>query len=505
MKISVKKHLILTVTWLLRICVGGTFIFSGFVKGIDPWGTLYKFQDYVGSFGWALPINLLLTAVFLLCIYEFVTGIFIVTGCFRRSAPIAAAALMVIMLPLTLWIAISDPVADCGCFGDALIISNWATFWKNVVLCAAIAWLIIYNSQCRSLIRPYIQWVALIFSAAYILIIGLVGYFYQPLIDFRAFPIGSVLAEDTVSSDGELGEGDAIEEDDDEDNADEMVFVYSKNGIEKKFTINDDLPDEADGWSFVRREEGDPERNHNNTHSEATLSSVEEKEGLHVWSEDGNEEITPDVLRTRGDQLLLLMPDMGDVSIASTWQINSLQKMAEEQNVDMIAIVSGSNDEIARWKDLSLAAYPIYKAEDTQIKMLVRGNPALVYLHDGKIVWKSTLRSIDTEMLENEELSGTSLAALGRENIEILRDVTGLYLALMLVLIFFSILPSLSRFFPSKMQSRIQRRDTALKAAEHRQLKKAEERLHIPAKIASSNRDDKGDHEGSTHPDKSAQ
>ncbi|MDE6298326.1 MAG: DoxX family membrane protein, partial [Muribaculaceae bacterium] len=147
-------------TWILRIFVGGVFMFSGLTKAIDPWGTLYKVEDYLQVMGLDIWPNLKLVGVFGLCAIEFLTGIFILAGCFRRSAAIMAAVIMAFMLPFSLWIAIDDPVADCGCFGDAFIISNWATFWKNVVISSAILWLIKNNKKCRWLVTPALQWIA---------------------------------------------------------------------------------------------------------------------------------------------------------------------------------------------------------------------------------------------------------------------------------------------------------------------------------------------------------
>lgn len=466
-----KATIIHCITWLLRLTVGATFIFSGFVKAIDPWGTLYKFQDYVGVVGWSLPTNLLITGVFLLCAYEFIVGIFLLVGGFRRSAPIGAALLMCFMLPLTLWIAIKDPVTDCGCFGDALIISNWATFWKNVALTAAIVWLIRFNTQSRCIIRPYTQWIALLFSLGFILTISFAGYIYQPLIDFRPFPIGAHLSEAAPIEEDELNE-------EGEDEEQEMTFVYAKDGVEKRFSIDDDLPDEAEGWEFVRREYA-KENKYTPSESDAAKAK-EDKEGLHIWDEAGDEEVTDDVITDKGGQFLLLMPAIGDVSIATTWQINSLYHWASEKGVDMIAVVAGSEAEIERWKDLSLAEYPIYKAEDTQIKMLARGNPAIVYLKDGEIVWKSTLKALYTEDFQLQDTLSSTPESFARDNHRLLCNAIGIYVILMAILAFFSYLPALGRFFPTKMRTRIARRDEKIKDAENRQLKKAEERLHIP-------------------------
>lgn len=411
-------------TGILRILVGSTFIYSGFVKGIDPWGTIYKVNDYLGAMGLHLWPNLVLVGVFALFSIEFLVGVFVLTGCFRRTSAIAVNLIMWFMLPLTLWIAIKDPVADCGCFGDAFIISNWATFWKNVVLTVAALWLLFFNKNVRCLVNPNLQWFALLVSGFYIGAVGIAGYFYQPLIDFRQYKVGGKLISDDFQDDGR-----------------NFVFVYEKDGKKEAFGMDDELPDENQGWRFVERKEIE----NSDTYRTASGDSGEEKESkertLRLW-DDEEDDVTEDVVREEGYQLILFMPDLGRVSIASTWQINSLFDWAKNNGIDMIAVVSGSDEEIEEWKDLSMPPYPIFQADDTAIKEVARGNPAVVMTCDGLIKWKSSLRALD---VDDFLAPGTSQdpMSFARDNKRILTNVSLLYVSVMIVLICLSFIPML--------------------------------------------------------------
>ena len=124
--------------WLnvCRFSLAFVFIFSGFVKAVDPLGTQYKIQDYLVAFGWAdvFPDFLPFLMAVLLGVLEFCLGVYLFFGIRRIIAPRVLVLLMSFMTPLTLWLAIDEPVSDCGCFGDAVVLSNWQTFWKNVLL-----------------------------------------------------------------------------------------------------------------------------------------------------------------------------------------------------------------------------------------------------------------------------------------------------------------------------------------------------------------------------------
>ncbi len=118
---------------IARILLGITFVFSGFVKGIDPWGSAYKFIDYFNAMGLdglavtAFPLGMLLA------LGEFLIGVGLLFAILPKLSSWGALLFMAFFTPLTLWIALKNPVSDCGCFGDALVLSNWATFYKNIV------------------------------------------------------------------------------------------------------------------------------------------------------------------------------------------------------------------------------------------------------------------------------------------------------------------------------------------------------------------------------------
>ncbi|MDY4650411.1 MAG: DoxX family protein [Muribaculaceae bacterium] len=383
---SLPPTLISVATWVARLLVGVTFVVSGFVKAIDPWGSLYKFGEYFQAMGLPSIDNLTLAAVVLLCVYEFTVGISFIFGCYRRSTPIMALLFMLVMLPLTLWIAVSDPVKDCGCFGDFIILSNWATFYKNVVLTLLIVWLLKYNSKSITIISPAFQWMESVLSIALIAIVSFVGYMVQPLLDFRTYKIGTEL----ISYDGMST-----------DDSDEPTFrfIYAKDGVEQAFGEDDALPDEESGWEFVRREEVATEAPVAKDAQNEDAATDSDERTFRIWSEDGENDVSEDLVRRDNRVIMLLMPDLTKVSPATTWKINQLYDWSVDMQMDMIAVVAGDSQSIEIWKDLSMPEYGIYTGDDTAIKEVARGNPAVVYIEDGKVRWKRTLSSLDVESL----------------------------------------------------------------------------------------------------------
>ncbi|MDE6581820.1 MAG: DoxX family protein, partial [Duncaniella sp.] len=155
-----RRRITTVVVVILRLAVGATFIISGWAKAVDPWGTVYKISEYLDVWGLEIPRALVTSVTFLLSAWEFVWGALLLLGTYRRVSVIALLLCMVAMLPLTLYIAVASPVADCGCFGDLVKVSNTGTFVKNVFLTAALIYLLVVNTRGSPVYTPHTQWIA---------------------------------------------------------------------------------------------------------------------------------------------------------------------------------------------------------------------------------------------------------------------------------------------------------------------------------------------------------
>ena len=363
------------IVWVLRVLLGLTFIYSGFAKAIDPWGGMYKLTEYFNVLGFDQLVPASLAFAFILAAIEFMLGLFVLVGAYRRSAPVLLLCMMAVLLPLTLWLAITDAVPDCGCFGDATHMSNWATFFKNLLIVPALIYLVMFNKRVHGIYGPAVNWVVGVIALAYVSVIAYNGYFKQPLIDYRPYPVGAKLGVEPEAQPAD----------------DDYVFIYEKDGVQKEFSI-DSVPDDDSEWTYVdRRVKGDKQ----------PKGRVLEQP-LAIF--DNGTDVTDEVLTTQGDALLYLFPDLPGVNIAYTFVINNLTEKAVGQGATVAALTSATEQQMEEWRDISMASYDTYSMDDSDLKMIARGNPAVVMLHDGRIVWKRTLASLDSERLRDDNL-----------------------------------------------------------------------------------------------------
>jgi len=182
---------------IARLIVALTFILSGFVKAVDPLGTQYKLHDYLAAMGLGrlVPDFLTLGGSVLLLAVEFIIGICLLFAIHRRLVSKLALVIIILMTGLTLWLALANPISDCGCFGDAIVLTNWQTFWKNVVLLAAALIIWRWPTDMVRIISVSNQWIVFNYSTLFILFIAGWCLYDLPLFDFRPYHVGTNLRE----------------------------------------------------------------------------------------------------------------------------------------------------------------------------------------------------------------------------------------------------------------------------------------------------------------------
>lgn len=364
-----------TCVWLARIVVGLTFVVSGWAKAVDPWGFIYKIEDYLTVWSIDVAREITLTGAISLSVAEFITGVLIVTGCWRRLSVMVAAGFMTVMLPLTAYIAIADPVPDCGCFGDFIIISNTATFLKNIVLSALVIYLLKYNTRVKGLYRHSLQWQTVAVSLVFVTTVSFIGYRYQPVVDFRPFKTGSVFPPASAEDDPDV------------------IFVYSKDGEEREYNI-DNLPDST--WTFVSR---------------IDRTGATDDNSFAVF--DGYDDVTG-LLVSDKPLLLLVVNDPGAGYLYRSRLVMQFAALIEREGGEMVAILAADADGVEKWRNLAAIDTDIFTADDTSLKMLARGDTALVYIVDGHIVWKRNIASFSPDLFDsaNENVSLNEMSAV---------------------------------------------------------------------------------------------
>ena len=358
------QKLRITVVNVCRFVLAATFIFSGYVKAIDPLGTLYKLKDYAAamSLNGLLPDWVLVGVAIALGALEFALGVFMLFAVRRHVVSRIMLAFMTAMTVLTLWIFVADPVKDCGCFGDALKLTNGETLLKNIVLiaCAAlVAWRPV--DMARFISRSN-QWIVRYYTVAYIVITSVYCLYTLPIFDFRPYHVGM-----NIKQGMEIPEGAEQPEF-------ESTFLLKKNGETREFTL-DNYPDST--WEYVDTRTVQTKKGYEPPIHDFALTSC-----------DTGEDITEQVLTKKGYTFLLVSPRLAVADDSNFGDIDQIYEYAEENGADFYCVTASANNEIERWRDLTGAEYQFCNADETTLKTMIRSNPGLMLLKDGTIIGK---------------------------------------------------------------------------------------------------------------------
>lgn len=374
------KHVVGSIA---RTVLALTFLFSGFVKAVDPLGTVYKIEDYLqlgfgGVLEWAIPIAGGL-AVTLITV-EILLGVCMLFNVCTKWTSIATLLFYLIMTPVTLYIAIDNPVTDCGCFGDALVISNWQTFGKNVVLLLMTIILLI----CRKAIPRLFSWWAELIIALIALgaTAGIMGYSYThlPFIDFRPYKVGADVKELTQGPSPDTWD---------------VTLIYEKDGEQQEFTL-ENYPKDGE-WTFVDQISTPCKL----VNGKKEPISLEPKVKDFVLTQYFNEEMDG-----FGEEYTDVILDLEKVTLIAMYDLDKRDKTQALRAVDLCKellkkgeecyILTGSNiEEVMAFADEMELSYDVFLYLDkTPLKTIVRANPGIVVMEDGVIVSKNNMRQL---------------------------------------------------------------------------------------------------------------
>lgn len=375
-------------TNVCRFLLAFAFIFSGFVKAVDPLGSQYKIQDYLEAFGMTswLPSFFPILAAILLSALEFSVGVCMFFGIRKTVTTTLALLIMVFMTPLTLYLALENPVSDCGCFGDAWVLTNWETFGKNIVLLIAAISTFRWKKLILRFITAKTEWLVSLYTILFVFSLSFYCLAHLPILDFRPYKIGKSISEGMAMPEGA------------KPSVYETTFVLEKDGVRKEFTL-ENYPDST--WTFVDTRTVLKEKGYEPPIHDFSL--VEQATG---------EDITDDVLTDMNYTFLLVAHRIENADDSNIDLINEIYDYSVENGYRFYCLTSSPDEEIEIWRDKTGAEYPFCMVDDITLKTMVRSNPGLMLIRNGVILNKWN----DADLPDEYELSGKlESLALGKQ------------------------------------------------------------------------------------------
>ncbi len=359
---------------ICRIIAGLVFIFSGTVKAIDPLGSAFKFQDYFLAFNLGFLQPLSLPMAILLCSAEFFAGFSVLFNIRQKEGIWLLMILMIIFTPLTFVLALTNPVTDCGCFGDVIHLTNWQTFFKNVILLIPVTILFIYRKKVvpvHGVKRELIIVAGIIFL---FVTFSLYNLRHLPVIDFLPYSTGTFIPDKMVIPEGKPAD------------TYETTFIYEKDGVQKEFTL-ENYPADDTTWKFVDQK--------------TVLVSKGYLPPIHdfVLTTQNNEDITETVLTSEDFTFFMIcrkLEKTDEQKLNAGFELGS--KLLAD-NIDFLILTASGTDEIRKYNN----SQTVCSVDEITLKTMVRSDPGYMLLRKGTILGKWSWTDIPSyEDLEKE-------------------------------------------------------------------------------------------------------
>ena len=349
-----------------RTLVGLVFIFSGFVKAVDPLGSAYKFTDYFTAFklGFleflALPLALVLSA------FELMLGVALILAYRRKVVYAVLFWFLSFFTVLTFILAIFNPVSDCGCFGDALVLTNWQTFLKNIILMIFVLPLFYFRKADGRGGHQAREWIILSCIYLGVILFSVWNFRHLPLLDFRAYDVGTVIREDM-----EVPEDAAVDEY-------ETILVYRNlaEGKEYEFSIAD-YPRDTLQWAFVS--------------SDSKLVKKGYEAPIHDFAimDENGYDLVDGILSDPGYTLLMISHDLEKANaeaLGRAGQWSELELLADD--FSFYAVSASGSEVVESISSRYGISYTIFAGDEIMLKTMVRSNPGFILIANGSILGK---------------------------------------------------------------------------------------------------------------------
>lgn len=349
------KRIIVT---LSRLLTGSVFVFSGFVKGVDPLGTAYKLEDYFAAYGVSWANDLSLGLSIFLCTVEFAIGVALLLHLKPRFTAWALLLMMAFFTGLTFYDALYAPVPDCGCFGDAIKMTNWQTFYKNVVLMVFTVVVFSARKMPHRNLKKGLQTVILSFFAVLFMFFSIYNYRHLPMIDFRPWKVGNNMLGDP--------------------NAETNVYLVYKNKstgevkeyLSPNYPWNDSVW--LNEWEFIDQR------------FESTSQAI--IHNLKAEDEAGND-FSSYILESEM-MFVFVAHDLSAIGSKAERKLKTTSEILHAMSSNQVLITAGLPEELRAFEQQNQLLVEAFYADGVVLKTMIRSNPGLMLLHRGTVMAK---------------------------------------------------------------------------------------------------------------------
>ena len=357
-----------------RLILGLTFIFSGFVKGIDLLGVNYKLIDYFNAWGMEFLIPFAMVLSILLSGTEFIIGISLICNTLISVTSFISFLYMIFFTSITFLILKTNPVSDCGCFGDAIILTNQETFLKNIILLIFAILIIKYHKKYTPIKKSNKNTIINITTICIFFIIIIYSFQHLPIIDFRPFKTGTNIPQAMqIPKNAKKSEY-------------KNTFVYKnlKTGKEKKFSEENYPWKDSLNWSFISMKS---KLIHKGDEPKILSFNIMTKEG---------EDVKDFFLYDNKTTFFLILKDIKTADFSKAQKINQLSEYAKKNNINFIALTATPDEDIEKIRKKYNFTFNFFNTDQIVLKTMIRSNPGLILIKKGIIIKKWSKNDIPT-------------------------------------------------------------------------------------------------------------